>query len=592
MAFILALSVGNHLMAFLAAPAIGIFILLVHPQAVLNWKLYPSILVAAMVGLSIHLFLPIRAELDPVINEAAPECESLRDALTSIATLGAAAGCEPLSSALTRDQYRVEGEPGPGLTGPRQAPLHAQYLNYLQYFDWQWARSVQGADSLFPPLRVIFTMLFTGLGVWGAMEHHRRDRKSFWYVGVLFGTLSVALVYYLNFRWGYTIPDPAGNFDAHEVRERDYFFIVGFSVWGLWAGLGITAVWQSLSERLGSLARGAPILAIAALPLALNWSWATRSYDYAARDWAHNLLMSVEPYGVLFTNGDNDTFPLWYLQEVEGIRQDVTVIVTSYLNTEWYAKQLRDLTTPCDEGESPADDPTLIICQRPYVDHNTRGSYTADPGAARAAGKIPLLMASPPTPPTSTILPFDDATIDQVAQSYVSLDRQRVFTFGAVQATLRAGSVLYPWQQYALAILNASSGDRPVHFASSGNAATSLGVEAHLIRQGLAFKLHERALPDSTADGLVAMPEGSPLNQVTGSWVDVPRTQILMDSVFVHRSGIPEWDHWPDVATLGIPNYYAWGYYALAQTMYLQGDTAALDLYRSRGERWSGLGGN
>ncbi len=583
MVFILALSVGNHLMAFLAAPAMGVFVLLVHPKALLNWRLYPPAIVAVLVGLSIHLVLPIRAELDPVINEAAPECQSMGSALTSIATYGNA-GCEPLNAALKREQYDK-----PPLQ-PRQAPLASQLLNYLQYFDWQWSRSVSGEDSLFPPLRILFTMLFTGLGVWGAMEHQRRDRASFWYTFVLFGTLSVGLIYYLNFRYGYTIPDPQNNFDLHEVRERDYFFVASFSVFGLWAGMGLVAIWQTLTERLGGLARGAPVLMLALLPLGLNWTWASRAGNYAARDWAYNLLMSVEPYGVLFTNGDNDTFPLWYLQEVEGIRRDVTVIVTSYLNTGWYAKQLRDLTTPCPTGVSWRDDPTRILCQRSYQADNTNAVYTDDPAAAAAEGKAALVLPRPVQAPTTSILPLDDATIDQVAQSYVPLDRARTFAFGDVRATLPQGTVLYPWQQYALAILNNSMGQRPIHFASSGNAATSLGLDDYLVRQGLAFKLNPHPLPDSTEVGVVQMPEGSPLNQVTGNWLDLPRTQVLVDSVFMHRGGIPDWDHWPDVATLGIPNYYAWAYYALAQGEYARGDTTAMDRYRAEGEAWSTLG--
>src|SRR5690606_18110909 len=190
------------------------------------------------------------------------------------------------------------------------------------------------------------------------------------------------LTFYLNFKYGYSYPGVTR--DMTEVRERDYFFIVSFSLWGLWSGVGIAALWMWLSDRMSegadavraSAARGvsalrpswraAPVLAIGLIPLFANWSWADRSYDYAARDWAYNLLMSVEPYGVLFTNGDNDTFPLWYLQETEGIRRDVTVIVMSYLNTPWYAHQLRDLTQPCPPGVSPDQDPTRIICQRPY----------------------------------------------------------------------------------------------------------------------------------------------------------------------------------------------------------------------------------
>ena len=192
MAFVLALSVGNHLMAFLAAPAIGVFILVVHPRTLLNWRLYLAGAAVAVLGLTIHLFLPLRAGLGPVINEAAPTCETFGSALTAVVTYGKT-GCMALAEALNRTQYDK-----PDLT-PRLAPLVSQITNYLQYFDWQWARSLDGTNVLFANLRIPFTMLFTGLGVWGALEHFRRDRASFYFMLTLFGTLSAALAYYLNF---------------------------------------------------------------------------------------------------------------------------------------------------------------------------------------------------------------------------------------------------------------------------------------------------------------------------------------------------------------------------------------------------------
>ncbi|MCJ7628054.1 MAG: DUF2723 domain-containing protein, partial [Longimicrobiales bacterium] len=427
MVFVLALSVGNHLMAFLAAPALGLFILLVHPRTLLNWRLYLAAVVATFLGLSIHLYLPLRAALGPVINEASPTCESLTGALTSILTWGQR-GCENLSDALSRKQYIKPP------IGTRLAPLHLQFANYLQYFDWQWARVLQGTQVVFAIARLPFTLLFTGLGVYGALEHFRKDRLSWWYILSLFGTLSVGLTFYLNFKYGFSILDPLGDLSAHEVRERDYFFIVSFSLWGLWAGIGITALWRTLAGGLVSgYRRAAPILLIAVIPLVLNWPWASRAGDYSARDWAYNLLMSVEPYGVLFTNGDNDTFPLWYLQEVEGIRQDVTVIVTSYLNIDWYAFQLRGLTTPCPAGTDPGADPTRIVCQRPYTPEGSPGAEYGGPADAeviRAAGKVPLLMDGPVRHPTRSILALDDATIEQVAQTLVPLRENRVVELG------------------------------------------------------------------------------------------------------------------------------------------------------------------
>jgi hypothetical protein len=134
-----------------------------------------------------------------------------------------------------------------------------------------------------------------------------------------------------------------------EVRERDYFFIASFHLWGFLVGMGLAGAWRWAAGRTPekrTLALAAPVLFVALVPLVFNWAWADRSGDYSARDWGYNLLQSVEPYGIVFTNGDNDTFPLWYLQEVEGVRQDVTVIVVQYLYTQWYPRQLQYHTSP------------------------------------------------------------------------------------------------------------------------------------------------------------------------------------------------------------------------------------------------------
>jgi hypothetical protein len=453
---------------------------------------------------------------------------------------------------------------------------------------------LQGTQVVFAMARVPFTLLFTGLGFFGAVEHFRKDRASWWYLFSLMGILSLALVYYLNFKYGFSLASPEGSAAGHEVRERDYFFIVSFSVWGLWAGMGIAALWRRFATRAGvGYKKAAPVLALALIPLVLNFSWAKRSGDYSARDWAYNLLMSVEPYGVLFTNGDNDTFPLWYLQEVEGIRQDVTVIVTSYLNIDWYAYQLRTLTTPCAEGQDPAADPTRIVCQRPYGESGSPGAeYVTASQAAdlEAAGKVPLIMHAPVRAPTRSILPLDDATIDQVAQSVVPVREEwSVDLGGQVTARLREGTYLQPWQQFALAILNNSIGDRPIYFASSGNAATQLGLQPYLVRQGLAFRLNE-GVPDPARDEGIVELALSPFSSVTGIWMDEERTKTLASQVFVHRNGLPEGQElWPYRAVLGIPSYYSWVHYALYQAALADDRTREAEEDFALAEAWAKL---
>ena len=583
MAFILALSVGNHLMAFLAAPALGLFILYVSPRTLLNWRLYVVGAVAVLLGLSIHLFLPLRAGLAPVINQADPTCESVTSALTSIVTWGQA-GCAELSASLTRQQYDKAA------LFPRLAPLGSQYANFLQYFDWQWARGVAGPVTVFPLARLPFSFLFAGLGIFGATQHLRRDSATGLYTLVLFSTLSLGLVFYMNFKYGYSLASPEPGLQYHEVRERDYFFIVGFSIWGLWSGVGLAALWQRFTEQLkGNWLRASPILLLALVPLILNWSWASRKGDYSARDWGYNLLMSVEPYAVLFTNGDNDTFPLWYLQEAEGIRRDVTVIVTSYLNTPWYTKQIRDLTRPCPAGIDPAQSPTVIVCQRPYSAALTSAMYTHDASEADDAGKIGILMETPVTTPLRSLLALEDTVIDQVASpaGYFSMEEARDFRLGPVVARIDGETVISPWQQFALSIIQNSIDDRPIYFASSGNAARSLGLSPYLVRQGVAFKLNPGP-PDLTPE-TVLMDDPS-LAPVTGPWLDDVRTRTLMDDVFMHRGGIPDgWMHWPDRSTIGIPYYYTWAYAALVQSALQAGDPDGAAPYEERLIAWQTL---
>jgi hypothetical protein len=568
MAFVLALSVGNHLMAFLAAPALVLFIVLVKPQVLLNWRLYAWSLVFAIIGLTVHLYLPIRSGLGPIINEAAPTCQGIGEALVSTITLGNA-GCENLSAALQREQYAKPP------VFERQAPLWAQMANYFQYFDWQWSRWVQGTHSYFAPGRLPITLLFIALGAYGAYRHWLRDRFSFAYMATLFATLSVGLVFYLNFKYGYNQVGALGlSWEMAEVRERDYFFLVSFSVWGLWVGIGLTALWlraqEAMMGRPRAMLASSPILLLALIPLMLNWPYASRAGDYSARDWAHNLLNSVEPYGILFTNGDNDTFPLWYLQEVEGIRRDVTVIVWSYLNTPWYVQQLRGLTTPCERPEQWREDPTRIICQRSF-----------EPQTA------PNVYAGLATPPTRTILPVSDVQIDAATMGAIQLPQDVQFEARGVSTVIPSGTVLAPADQFILLMIREAWGDRPIYFAATTNAHRKLGLNQFVARQGVAYKLVDPANAQDMA-GLLPMPQDHPYSQVFGAYLDVERTQQLLWNDFVYRD-LMHRPRWPDDATRGIPTYYAYAHVSLAQALMMQGQEAAAQRDVQRFEEWMDL---
>ena len=527
--YLMALGATSHLMSVL--PALAVLVLVGASQ----WRLFVApgflgrVLLVVALGLSFNFFLPLRAAQEPVINEGASVCASFGGAAAAIYT-GGRKGCPALGASLRREQYQK-----PPLS-VRMAPLGHQLLNYFQYFDWQWARSLEADEPPGGP-RTPVTLLFLALGVVGLAAAFKGDLETGTYLVVLVGTVSVALVFYLNFEFGYTLAPEITDRTAHEVRERDYFFLASFSIWGVLAGLGLAAIWIRVRERLADPRPAGLILAVALVPLAFNWSWASRAGDYAARDWAYNLLMSVEPYGIIFTNGDNDTFPLWYLQEVEGIRQDVTVAVVQYLFTDWYAKQLRELTRP-DR-------------QRPYVAH-VEGLYPE------------------PTPPTGPVLMLSDDELDRIRDT--STPAGFTVRFGSVSVEYPEGMFLGRGHLLVLAMISSASHERPIYFAGTGGEMQNVGLAPWGVNHGLATKLVMRDLEGEP-------PPGYRRGTTPGAdWFDVPRSVRLVDEVYQYR-GLRDREIWPDPATFNIPAQFYFLSAALSELMAAEGDTTRARVY-------------
>jgi len=260
-----------------------------------------------VVGYSTHLYLPIRAAQHPAVNEGAP------------------ATWDKMRDLLERKQY------GEMHIFPRRGKFFETQLDkeFWRYFRRQW--------PLFPTQRLWGALLPLALGIVGGYWQYRREKKSFLYSFVFFGLSTAGMIVFLNF-------------SDHEVRDRDYFFQSGFHAYAMWIGLGMAFAVQWIRESFEApatqgiaTAAATGLLTLQPVLLAMNlWFTHDRSHNYIARDYAYNMLATLKPNSFMFTNGDNDTFPLWYIQQVEGFRKDVRIVNLSLLNTDWYIRQLRD----------------------------------------------------------------------------------------------------------------------------------------------------------------------------------------------------------------------------------------------------------
>ncbi len=546
-AYITALSTTNHLMGLLAAPAVAIYILWTDWTVVKRPWVWGGVLVAVALGVSLnYLFLPIRAGQFPPINEGEP----------------VGFFSQALMDVINRVQYAK-----PSVLD-RQADFPSQIANYFQYFRWQFARDWGVAAGP-------FAALFGVIGIFGLVELIRKDRRAGLAALAMFGTLTIALIFYLNFKYGYSI-HPTRDL-AREVRERDYFFMGSFAYFGVLVALGLGAMYRSLADALADRLPEArrwvaatPVFLLGLVPLAGNHVTASRAHEYLARDLAIDMLESVEPYGILITAGDNDTFPLWFAQEVLGVRPDVTLANLSLMNTRWHLRQLQRRVTP---EFQPADAAPLWRLG------------PAETGVALGDSTAPAQVAWP-HPEGSVLSSFTTGQLDSLPEAIAVRKNTGMRVDSLV---VRFGQDYLMLQDIAaLALIRDNLGKRPIYFSwSSGNYPdVTLGLSEYLLTTGLVRKLMPR--PIQEGNGIV-------MSRALG-FVDVPVTRkLLWDTYHWQSAAVERPRGWVDPPSASILSLYGIIYREAGVVLRAQGITgeadkadsiaAAVQLNIVRGER-------
>ena len=516
---LLSLGMENNILIYGAAVLyLGVLLVTIFTG---NWRFTLALFGVMVVGLSVFVFLPIRAHHYPAINEGEPTT------------------WQAFLDVLQRKQYgkpSIFSDPrypdGPGNPGRTPLLFIQQILNYVQYYGWQYGRDLK--DNLRGALAVVFA----ALGLLGAFRHWKADRRQALGMIALMFFLTFALILYLNFKSGFSQPVETV---AREVRERDYFFICSFALWGIWVGVGLATLMEwvvdGLQDRIEDESRrwayALPVLALAVIPLYTNHLTASRAKETLARDFAVDLLNSVEPYGILVTAGDNDTFPLWYAQEVEGVRRDVVIINLSLANTDWYLRQMQ---------RRPVE--TYDAAQGPAIYRN------------RTWPK-----------PEGKVLSFSDLQLDSM-QLYYPLDKKQVLTFGNVQVTLDPDRVhpLGNGQGYleradvvVLGAIRDQLGKRPIYFSRTvGTYADEFGLTPWLEGNGFARALRQAPLVQS--DSIQGMPGFG--------FVNVARSKALGFDVYHFAAAARARPRgWVDRPSEGILVTYGLIYEVLAQAL-------------------------
>lgn len=370
---------------------------------------------------------------------------------------------------------------------------------YIRYFNWNfigrdsdiqdaaWQSGFSKSKHEDNPAHNSYFYLPFLLGLFGMIFHFQKDWKRALSVLVLFLMTGLAIIVFLN-------QTPL------QPRERDYAYVGSFFAFAIWIGMGGVGVIDSVKDLIKSntgAAYGILGLLFIAVPVWMgyqNFDDHDRSGEYVASDYAYNLLQSVAPNALIFTNGDNDTFPLWYAQEVEGVRTDVRIVNLSLLNTDWYIRQLRDQW-------SHESAPLPISLSDQEIQELTSSLSLHRPDTIRIPVDKELLKSafSGDNKYKETIGVKPDTSLELFREGVDfgipidSLDNEVAWFYrGRSAGTDQQGNERYYTQtqdEVILDILKTNNWLRPVYFANTVSTSSQLNLQPYFRFEGKAFRV-------------------------------------------------------------------------------------------------------
>ena len=337
------------------------------------------------------------------------------------------------------------------------------------------------------------------IGLFWQAWRGQRGIRQFWVVFFLFFMTGLAIVLYLNQT-------------PQQPRERDYAYAGSFYAYAIWCGLGVLALYDMLKKKLkGNDVAVAGVVGVACLLVPIQmasqtWDDHDRSGRYTCRDFGQNYLMTLQDKGnpIIFTNGDNDTFPLWYNQETEGVRTDARVCNLSYLQTDWYIDQMK--RPAYDSPSVPITWPRIDFCSgtndyievRPAMKQQLLDFYREYPKEARAAfGDEPFELKN--------IMKYwvrskdSDTHVIPTDTLYITIDKEAVRRSGMMMASdtipdrmvisLAGKRAIYKKDMMMLEMLAQCNWERPLYVATTVGSDNYMNLGDNFVQEGLAYRI-------------------------------------------------------------------------------------------------------